>query len=473
MADLVHTKSTSRHYSIDRLINQSMETVCSGPLQSKKVCIVGAGMAGLITARELRREGHAVTVMEQRHDIGGQWLYDPRTDDADPLGVAAPVKVHSSMYASVRLIGPRECMGVSDFQFLPRRGVSGRDLRRFPEHQELFCYLKDFCDAFRLMDVVRLNTKVVRVVMAQPPSPLEGGGESLDMRWLVRTVRTEEAAVAEDELFDAVVVANGHYSQPRLPTVQGTLFAKFSNLRVDNFGLDIALDLCGVATAVHITAKSVEKAMTPAMSKMLANHADLHLHSQVERLCDDGTVAFANGTRVIADTVIYCTGYKYSFPFLDTGGAVTVEDNRVGPLFEHTFPPALAPLLSFVGIHRKLYVPWFFEAQGRWIASVLSGRRALPPPDEMLRAVQEYYREMFEFVAKYTDLPPMEEWKRELTGALLRDTDDDRESFRDLDDDSESVRDGVQRWLGLSDASGSGASAQGACHFLLRISSEL
>jgi cation diffusion facilitator CzcD-associated flavoprotein CzcO len=189
---------------------------------SKKVCVVGAGMAGLTAARELRREGHAVTVMEQRGDVGGQWLYDPRSDTCDPLGAAAPVKVHSSIYESVRLLGPREAMGVSDFQFLPR-SRHGRDARRFPERREVFCYLKDFCDAFRIMDIVRLNTKVVRVAMA-------GEGEGGGVRWQVRSVRVdpdsgeEVADEAEEELFDAVVVANGHHSQPKLPAITGTLW---------------------------------------------------------------------------------------------------------------------------------------------------------------------------------------------------------------------------------------------------------
>ena len=44
--------------------------------------------------------------------------------------------------------------------------------------------------------------------------------------------------------------------------------------------------------------------------------------------------------------------YKYYFPFLDTKGEVTVDDNRVGPLYKHVFPPALAPGLSFIGL------PW-------------------------------------------------------------------------------------------------------------------
>ncbi|KAL6647219.1 hypothetical protein ACP70R_014656 [Stipagrostis hirtigluma subsp. patula] len=478
------------------------------PLVSKNVCVVGAGMAGLAAARELRREGHAVTVMEQRGDVGGQWLYDPRTDDADPLGAAPPpVKVHSSMYASVRLISPREGMGFSDFQFVPRRGedAAGRDARRFPGHREVYCYLKDFCDAFGLMDAIRLNTRVVRVAMA-PPMSSEGGGFS-DVRWQVRSVRVEpesgeELAPEEEEVFDAVVIANGHYSQLRLPRITGMEQWRRRQLHSHSYrvpdafrsevvvlvgcgdsGLDIALDLCGVAKEVHLTAKSVEAAMTPAMSKMLAKHAELRLHPQVDRLCEDGQVVFADGTGVVAETIIYCTGQVhllYSFPFLDTGGVVAVDDNRVGPLFEHVFPPALAPSLSFVGIPRKVFVPWLFGAQARWIARVLSGRSTLPPVEEMLRAVEEYHRareiagvpkncshdigsvspqEMYEFVVKYTDLPRMEEWKIELMDSILLNINADRETFRDRDDDSDNVREGLKRWLCLPAAQDHAADA--------------
>nr|BAJ98316.1 predicted protein [Hordeum vulgare subsp. vulgare] len=124
-----------------------MDTACGGePPQPKAVCVIGAGMAGLAAARELRREGHDVTVLEQSGDVGGQWLYDPRTDGADPLGAAAPVKVHSGVYASLRLISPRQSTGFSDFPFCPK---TGRDNRRFPGHREVHLYLKDFCAAVR------------------------------------------------------------------------------------------------------------------------------------------------------------------------------------------------------------------------------------------------------------------------------------------------------------------------------------
>ena len=47
------------------------------------------------------------------------------------------------------------------------------------------------------------------------------------------------------------------------------------------------------------------------------------------------------------------TGYHYSFPFLDDR-FIAVEDNRVGPLYQHVFPPVAAPTLSFVGLPWKV-----------------------------------------------------------------------------------------------------------------------
>uniref|UniRef100_M8CBT0 Flavin-containing monooxygenase n=1 Tax=Aegilops tauschii TaxID=37682 RepID=M8CBT0_AEGTA len=236
-------------------------------------------------------------------------------------------------------------MGFSDFQFFPTDG-EGRDPRRFPVHGELHCYLRDFCDAFGLMDTVRLNTRVLRVA----PAPTSS-------RWAVRSVRllgtTEDDDVAQEE------------------------------------------------EEVHLAASSEATAATPAMSRvlMLANHGDvLRLHAWIRRLQADGRVEFADGSSVVADTVIYCTGYTYSFPFLDTAGAVTIDSDGyvVGPLFEH----------------------------------VLSGRRALPAEEEMLRSVEEHLRareaagvprklthniggvereKVYEFGEKYSDLAPLEE----------------------------------------------------------------
>ncbi|KAM3315290.1 hypothetical protein ACQJBY_033805 [Aegilops geniculata] len=236
-------------------------------------------------------------------------------------------------------------------------------------------------------------------------------------------------------------------------------------------GKDIAMELRGVAKEAYLVAGSKE-AVTPGLSKVLAKHsANLHLRLEVERLCEDGRVAFTDGggssSSVAADTVIYCTGYSYSFPFLDTGGAVAVDDNRVGPLFEHVFPPSLAPSLSFVGVPRKIFAPRFFEAQARWVGQVLSGRRALPAEEEMLRSVEEFYRAreaagvprkytheigrreptyMDDFGEKYCDFPRVEGWKHELLGSFVRGMRENLETFRDDYQDSDSIHRAMQEW---------------------------
>uniref|UniRef100_J3MI48 Flavin-containing monooxygenase n=1 Tax=Oryza brachyantha TaxID=4533 RepID=J3MI48_ORYBR len=372
------------------------------------------------------------------------------------------------MYASLRLISPRESMGFTDFPFVPSSG-GGRDPRRFPGHREVFLYLKDFCNAFGLMDAVRLNTRVLRVAVA-PRRQGPAGGEP---KWVVRSVRVGERddTDVQEEVFDAVVVATGHYSQPSLPTIKGMEVWRRRQLHSHSYrlpepfrgevvvmvgcgdsGKDIALELIGVAREVHLTAKSTEEATTPAMSKLLAKYANLHLHPRIEHLREDGTVVFVDGSRVVADTVMYCTGYVYSFPFLETDGEVTVRDNRVGPLFEHVFPPALAPSLSFVGVPRKVPAPWFFEAQGKWVAQVLSGKRSLPPEEEMTRSVEEHHRareaagvpvkythelgsieplKYIEFGEKYCDFPRYEDWRSEIIVSTMRNRDQDLETFRD------------------------------------------
>ncbi|KAL6584064.1 hypothetical protein OROMI_003353 [Orobanche minor] len=183
-------------------------------LSSKKVCVVGAGPAGLVAAREMVKEGHDVVVIEQSHDIGGQWLYDPNVEQEDPMGLPRRddgfLKVHSSIYASLRLTSPREIMGFTDFPFV---GKKGRDLRRFPGHKELLLYLQDFCGRFGLRDLIRFKTRIESVEMLDYPASDKG------LKWMVKS----KAEKPVEEIYDAVVVATGQYSHPRLPKIKGTI----------------------------------------------------------------------------------------------------------------------------------------------------------------------------------------------------------------------------------------------------------
>ncbi|XP_027124333.1 flavin-containing monooxygenase FMO GS-OX-like 8 [Coffea arabica] len=432
---------------------------------SKNVCVIGAGPSGLVAARELRKEGHGVVVLEQNHDIGGQWLYHPNVEDQDPLGKCPILKVHSSIYASLRVISPRETMGFMDFPFRVREG---RDSRRFPGHKEVLMYLRDFCEWFGLQDMIRFNTRVDYVGMLNHEECNDDG-----LKWTVKSIKKKKAGYDDDdqkvvveELFDAVVVATGHYSQPRLPTIKGMEAWKRKQIHSHVYrvpepfrnevvvvvgnsysGQDISIELVPVAKDVHLSVKDLK--IAEGLAKIISKHCNFYLHPQIESLQEDGRVAFVDGSLIFADSIIYCTGYSYSFPFLDTKGIVSVDDNRVGPLYEHTFPPKLAPSLSFVGIPRKIIGFPFFESQAKWVAQLLSGKRKLPSQEEMTKSIKDFYNSRdvagipkhytheigeFEYCDRYADymeFPHLEEWRKVLCRSAVKNSYANLETYRD------------------------------------------
>ncbi len=181
-----------------------------------KVGVIGAGAGGLVTARELIREGHSVVVFEKSTTVGGVWVYEPEVD-SELLGVKSDRKrVHSSMYASLRTNLPRELMSYVDYPFLARNGRR-RDGRRYPGHQEVAFYLQDFAQECELLDFIRFGVSVEHV-------ELEMDRPDGEISWKVTTRRRvvdgfEE--VVEEEVFDAVVVCSGHFSEPRIAEIPG------------------------------------------------------------------------------------------------------------------------------------------------------------------------------------------------------------------------------------------------------------
>ncbi|ANM58707.1 flavin containing monooxygenase FMO GS-OX-like protein [Arabidopsis thaliana] len=355
------------------------------PTTSNHVAVIGAGAAGLVAARELRREGHSVVVFERGNHIGGVWAYTPNVEP-DPLSIdpTRPV-IHSSLYSSLRTIIPQECMGFTDFPFSTRLENGSRDPRRHPGHSEVLAYLRDFVREFKIEEMIRFETEVVRV---------EQAGEN-PKKWRVKSRNFGDIS---DEIYDAVVVCNGHYTEPRHALIPGIDTWPGKQIHSHNYrvpeqvkdqvvvvigssvsGVDISRDIANVTKEVHISSRSTK----PETYEKLPGYDNLWLHSNIETVREDGSVVFKNGKTVYADTIMHCTGYKYYFPFLDTKGEVTVEDNRVGPLYKHVFPPALSPGLSFIGLPWQVIPFPMFELQSKWVAAVLAGRVSLPSQEEM------------------------------------------------------------------------------------------
>lgn len=186
------------------------------PLRSCKVAVIGAGVSGLVAARELTREGHAVTVFEKSDRVGGTWVYSPDTD-SDLSGLEPGRKVvHGSLYRSLRTNLPRPIMGFSDYPF-PEPAESFGDPRFFPAHEEVLAFLEGFARETGVVGLVRFGAEVVRVRM----------GRRKD-EWAVEFRRGEgEEEESEVEVFEAVVVCNGHHTEPRLANIPGQSFNFF------------------------------------------------------------------------------------------------------------------------------------------------------------------------------------------------------------------------------------------------------
>ncbi|KAK7309041.1 hypothetical protein RJT34_05463 [Clitoria ternatea] len=430
-------------------------------LTPRHVAVIGAGAAGLVAARELRREGHRVVVFERGDQVGGTWVYTPEVE-SDPLGLDPSRRVvHSSMYNSLRTNLPRETMGFRDYPFREIEG-KGRDSRRFPCHREVLMYLQDFASEFEICELVRFRTEVVAA----------GFGEC--GKWRITSKSYENDSDSVDEIYDAVVVCNGHYVKPRLADFPGMNAWSGKQMHSHNYrtpepfqdqvvvlignsnsGADISREVETVAKEVHIAARSIEE---DKLGKV-PGHEKIWLHSMIDSVHEDGTVVFQDGNAVHADIIMHCTGYKYDFPFLETKGEVTVDDNRVGPLYKHVFPPALAPWLSFVGLPWKVLPFPMFELQSKWIARILSSRVALPSKEDMAKNIEAFYSSLEasgtpkrythnmgilqwdynNWIADQCGFPYIEEWRKQMYMAVSKNKRLRPESYRDEWEDDDLV----------------------------------
>uniref|UniRef100_A0ACD5WQJ9 Uncharacterized protein n=1 Tax=Avena sativa TaxID=4498 RepID=A0ACD5WQJ9_AVESA len=437
------------------------------PSRSLHVAVIGAGAAGLVAARELRREGHTPVVFERAAAVGGTWLYDDGAPSDDPLGAGG---THSSLYASLRTNIPRECMGFLDFPFVADE--SSVDPRRYPGHEEVLRYLQEFTRRFDLNGLVRLDTEVLRV-------RLDDDASAGSWRVSYRSTKLPGAGSEqlEQEAFDAVVVCNGHFTEPRLADIAGIDTWPGKQMHSHSYrvpdpfqgqvvviigyhpsGMDISRDIAGVAKEVHVAIRSVP----PCEIQSTTAHANLWLHSMIERAEKDGGVVFQDGCRVKADVILHCTGYKYTFPFLgdnDDVAGIHVDDSRVGPLYKHVFPPHLAPQISFIGLPFKGIPFPLFQLQSNWVVGVLSERIELPSENEMMHDVVSFYLNMeargypkrythgLELTFEYEDwlvekcgMENIEEWRKVIHVAARSKVSDHPESYRDEWDDDHLVK---------------------------------
>src|SRR5262245_11193786 len=144
-----------------------------------RACVTGAGSSGIAGAKGLKARGIPFDCFELSDRVGGNWVFGNKN------GV-------SSAYRDLHINTSRERMEYSDFP-MPKSYPD------FPHHTHIAEYLGSYVDHFGLREHIEFETGV------------EHAGRRADGVWEVTLTS------GETRLYDAVVVANGHHWDPRMP----------------------------------------------------------------------------------------------------------------------------------------------------------------------------------------------------------------------------------------------------------------
>ena len=410
----------------------------------RSIAVIGAGPAGLVSAKSLREEGLSATVFDSADQIGGLW-----NPNRGPTweGMRTNLSRHSCAFSD-----------------LPHQAGT----RDFLDVQAMAGYLRSYADTFALHPHVRLQQRVHGVRL------LDSGCEVL--------VSSPDGQ-AHRQLFDGAVVCSGVFSRGHIPAVEGLQNFRGTVLHSADYrsreryrgkrvvvianglsGVEIAADVAEVAASVqHVTRRpnwilpryldtaegrlpldlvmyrrtagalahsALEAEPTPqhapgplrrrnaylagfslqnrsrdqqlhidpqsadyvptAISDSYLEHVDsgaITLHRSAPAQGRSGGIVLENGSQLLCDVLIFATGYRYELPFLSDSIRAAIGyqgDDPLQPalLFQATFRREM-PTIAFVGGYKG---PFFgiMELQARVAAALLA--ETLPKVDDEIYA---------------------------------------------------------------------------------------
>ena len=151
-----------------------------------KVCIIGAGCSGFTTAKRFKEFGIDYDHFEASDDIGGNWYHK------NPNGMSA-------CYQSLHIDTSKHRLAFEDYP-VPDNWPD------FPHHSQMLAYFNDYVDHFDLRRRITFNTYV------------EDARRDDANQWHV------SLSTGEKRVYDALVVANGHHWDSKIPTEYGHRF---------------------------------------------------------------------------------------------------------------------------------------------------------------------------------------------------------------------------------------------------------
>ncbi|HEX2096740.1 MAG TPA: NAD(P)-binding domain-containing protein [Solirubrobacterales bacterium] len=403
---------------------------------SEKVCIVGAGSSGLTAGQVLGARGIPYDCFEKGSHIGGNWRY------GNDNGM-------SSAYRSLHINSSRELMS---FKALPMP----KDYPDYPSHEHIATYFDAYAERFGLLERIRFKTEVVDVapvgdgweVTVQPE-----GGERETHRYRAVMVanghhwnpRWPEPPFPGADAFEGEQMHAHYYREPDVLPGKRVLV-----LGIGNSAVDIAVESSRIAEATflamrrgayvlpkYLGGKPIDETRPALMtrlplpvqrffiSRMLklaigemtdyglpqpdhklleahptvsaellsrVGHGDISVKPNIDRFSGGRTVRFVDGSEEEIDLVVYCTGYKITFPFFNPD-VFEARENRM-PLYRRVVSAERSGLY-FIGFIQPLgpIMP-LAEEQCEWVADLLAGSAALPSIAEMREEIAAHEGQM-------------------------------------------------------------------------------
>lgn len=342
--------------------------------------IIGAGAAGLCAIKHAIAFGCEAIAFEQSDKIGGTWVYSDEIG-ADKFGN----EIHSSMYKGLHTNLPKELMSFPDLPFPPHE-------LSFVPANDVNEYLNLYADNFKLRQFVKFQHQVLRV------RPL------LDETWEVIVKNLPEDRL-QTFTFDVVFVCNGHFSTPSFPHYPGRNAFKGKQIHSHDYRrpemfrgkkvLVVGAGPSGIDISQEISKCAAKVFWSNHMDvKKLLTIRNIVQKSDVAELTNSGAM-FTDGSSETFDDVVYCTGYRYTFPFLSVDCEVSCEDNYVKPLYKHCLN-INRPTLSIIGLPINNCPFQTFDLQIRFVLTFITGQKALPTKHEMLAVTESEMNERWQ-----------------------------------------------------------------------------
>lgn len=149
-------------------------------------------------------------------------------------------------------------------------------------------------------------------------------------------------------------------------------------------GMDLTQHISKTAKQVFLSHHLVDPPSTDFMGAVTQK-------PDVKYFTTTGAV-FMDGNLEEFDSVIYCTGYQYSFPFLSCDCGIYVQNSHVQPLYKQCINIE-HPTMAIIGLPFLVLPTQCFDMQIRFALKFFNNELEFPSKQEMLNELQRDLKE--------------------------------------------------------------------------------